>query len=424
MTGQSVNSGDIIKQPLPLEGIRVVDATHIVAGPFCSMILADMGAEVIKIERPGTGDLSRGRGPFIKAKAGDDSERGKQVSSRFLAVNRNKKSVTLDLRNDTCKSVFEELVSKSDVLIDNWGPGALRRLGLGCEHLKGINPGLVYASITGYGDPDGLGQGPYSQWPANNMSIQGMAGWMDITGEPDRPPQSVGDNIGDSVPGVWTALGIVLALESRRKTGLGQHVDMAMYECMVSHVYSSINSYRATGESPTRSWERLATAGLTFKAKDGYVVMAGIKTEERMRALWQLTGREDLLQDPRYLGQGAGGDFYFQKVIPAIEGWSQTLSRHEVTESLTKIGFSMGVSQTISDLADCPHLEARGMYAETGDTMDGVFRTLKAPIRLTGCVEPPAQTPPRLGEHNQTILCGIGGLSLETLAALETQGVI
>ncbi len=212
------------KSPLPLEDLRVLDATHIVAGPFCSLILADMGAEVIKIERPRTGDLSRGRGPFIQ-----DSD-GRRVSSRFLGVNRNKKSVTLDLRNQRCKEVFENLVRESDVLIDNWGPGAFRRLGLGYEHLQEINPRLIYASLTGYGDPDGPGPGMFAHWPANNLSIQGMSGWMDITGDPDGPPRGVGDNIGDSVPGVWTALGIVLALESRRKTGRGQLVDMAMYE--------------------------------------------------------------------------------------------------------------------------------------------------------------------------------------------------
>ena len=247
------------KSPPPLVGVRVLDATHIVAGPFCSMILADMGAEVIKIERPGTGDLSRARGPFVQG--GD----GREVSSRFLGVNRNKKSVTLDLRDSKCKEVFENLVRESDVLLDNWGSGAFQRLGLGYDHLKEINPGLIYASITGYGDSDGL-RGPYSKWPANNLSIQGMAGWMELTGEPDGPPQSVGDNIGDSVPGVWTALGIVLALESRRKTGLGQYVDMAMYECLVTHTISQMNIFQTTGENPGRSRDWLTTAGLTFIA--------------------------------------------------------------------------------------------------------------------------------------------------------------
>ena len=405
------------KSPPPLVGVRVLDATHIVAGPFCSMILADMGAEVIKIERPGSGDLSRARGPFVKG--GD----GQEVSSRFLGVNRNKKSVTLDLRNPKCKEAFENLVRESDVLLDNWGSGAFQRLGLGYDHLKEINPGLIYASITGYGDSDGL-RGPYSKWPANNLSIQGMAGWMELTGEPDGPPQSVGDNIGDSVPGVWTALGIVLALESRRKIGLGQYVDMAMYECLVSHTVSQMNIFQTTGENPGRSRERLTTAGLTFKAKDGYVVMAGVRSEERLRAMWKLVGREELTEDPRYLGKGADGDFWFQNVIPAIEGWSRQLSKWEVAEQLTEIGLSMGVAQTMADLDQCPHLEARQMFVDTGDTMDGRFRSLKTPIRLTGCADPPAETPPELGEHNQAILCSIGGLTLEELAELESQGLV
>ena len=166
-----------------------------------------MGAEVIKIERPRTGDLVRGRGPYVTAAD------GQRISSRYIGLNRNKKSVTLDLRNLRCKAAFEEMVKVSDVLLDNWGPGAFARLGLGYERLRELNPGLVYASITGYGDSDDL-RGPYSDWPANNLAIQGMAGWMELTGEPGRPPQSVGDNIGDSIPGVWAALGIVLALRS------------------------------------------------------------------------------------------------------------------------------------------------------------------------------------------------------------------
>jgi crotonobetainyl-CoA:carnitine CoA-transferase CaiB-like acyl-CoA transferase len=405
------------KLPLPLEGIRVLDATHIVAGPFCSLILADMGAEVIKIERPGTGDLVRARGPFLQG------EGNQRVSSRYLGINRNKKSVTLDLRNPKCKEAFENLVRESDVLIDNWGPGAFRRLGLGYEQLREINPGLIYASITGYGDSEGL-RGPYSSWPANNLSIQGMAGWMEITGDPDGPPQSVGDNVGDSIPGVWTALGIVLALETRRKTGQGQLVDMAMYECMVSHIITNMNAFQATGRNAGRSRDRLVTAGMPFKARDGYVLMAGVHSEERLRALWQLIGRDDLAEDPRYLGKGADGDFYFSKVIPAVEEWSQQRSKWEVAEQLTEIGFSMGVTQTVADLTQCPHLEARQMFVDTGDTLGGRFRSLRTPIRLTACQESATGTPPGLGENNREVLCSIGGITPEELAELEGQGAV
>jgi CoA:oxalate CoA-transferase len=405
------------KLPLPLKGIRVLDATHIVAGPFCSLILADMGAEVIKVERPRTGDLVRIRGPFLQGQG------SQQVSSRYLGINRNKKSITLDLRHPKCKEAFENLVRESDVLIDNWGPGAFRRLGLGYEHLHEINPKLIYTSITGYGDSEGL-RGPYSTWPANNLSIQGMAGWMEVTGDPDRPPQSVGDNVGDSIPGVWAALSIVLALETRRQTGQGQLVDMAMYECMVSHLISNINAYQATGRNPGRSRDRLISAGMPFKARDGYVLMAGVHSEERLRALWQLIGRDDLLEDQRYVGKGADGDFYFNSVIPALEEWSTQLSKWEVAEKLTEIGFSMGVTQTVADLAQCPHLEARQMFVETGNTIDGRFRSLRTPLRLTACEEMATETPPGLGENNREVLCSIGGLTPEELVELEQQGAV
>jgi crotonobetainyl-CoA:carnitine CoA-transferase CaiB-like acyl-CoA transferase len=405
------------KLPLPLKGIRVLDATHIVAGPFCSLILADMGAEVIKIERPRSGDLVRARGPFLEASD------GRKVSSRYLGINRNKKSVTLDLRNLKCKEAFQNLVRRSDVLIDNWGPGAFQRLGLGYESLREINPGLIYASITGYGDSDGL-RGPYSTWPANNLSIQGMAGWMEVTGDPDGPPQGVGDNVGDSIPGVWTALGIVLALETRRQTGQGQLVDMAMYEVMVSHMITNMNAYQATGRNPGRSRDRLISAGTPFRTQDGYVLMAGVHSEERLRALWQLVGREDLLENPRYLGHGADGDFYYHHVIPAVEEWSQHRSKWEVAEKLTEIGFSMGVTQTVSDLAQCPHLEARQMFVETADTLGGRFRSLRTPIRLTACEDCAADTPPLLGEDNREVLCSLGGLTPEELAELEQQGAL
>ena len=429
--------------PLPLEGIRVLDATHIVAGPFCSLILADMGAEVIKIERLGVGDLARGRGPFI-ARAGADADGGDgsggdaRVSSRFLGVNRNKKSVSLDLRNPLAKGAFERLVVHSDVLLDNWGPGAFRRLGLGYDRLREINPRLIYAQITGYGDGEGYGgdgdgdgggdggrRGPYSDWPANNLAIQAMSGWMDLTGAPGGPPQAVGDNIGDSVPGVWAALGIVLALETRRQTGAGQQLDVAMYECMASHIISNMNAYQAGGGLPARTRAASLGAGLTLRAADGYVVMAGVRSPQRLDALWELVGRPDLpQQDSRYRQQFPDADFVFEEMIPAIEQWSASRPKWEVAGRLTEIGFSMGVAQSVGDLAHCPQLAARGMYVDTGDTLGGRFRSLATPLRLTGCRRPDAGAPPRLGQHNAEILGGIGGLTPQELEELAAEGAV
>ncbi len=402
--------------PLPLSDIRVLDATHIVAGPFCSQILADMGAEVIKIERPRTGDLVRGRGPYVT------KEDGRQISSRYIGLNRNKKSVTLDLRNSTCKAAFEEMVKVSDVLLDNWGPGAFQRLGLGYEHLREMNPGLIYASITGYGDSDQL-RGPYSNWPANNLAIQAMAGWMELTGEPGRPPQSVGDNIGDSIPGVWAALGVVLALRSREQTGQGQHVDLSMYECMAVHTLSNMYGYQATGEVYTRDWSRLAQAGITLRASDGYVVMAGARVRERWSNLWRLVGREDLADNPNYLAPG-DGDFIHDHVVPALEEWSRNLPKWEVAGRITELGFSMGVAQDTSDMTNCPQLEVREMFVETGDTAGGTFRSLRTPVRLLGCADIDPETAPALGQHNREILCTLGGLTEEDLSALEEEGAV
>jgi crotonobetainyl-CoA:carnitine CoA-transferase CaiB-like acyl-CoA transferase len=402
---------------LPLEGIRVLDLTHIVAGPFCSMIFADMGAEVIKVERPGAGDRSRINTPF------KDGPNGQKVSVRYLGVNRNKKSVTLDLRDPRCKSAFEKMVKESDILLDNWGPGALRRLGLGYEVLSQMNPGLIYASITGYGDTEDM-QGPCSQWPANNPCVQGMGGWMEITGAPGGAPQMVGDNIGDTVPGVWSALGVMLALEARHKTGKGQHVDMAMYDCMVAHTTSSMPLYQLTGQSSSRARENMFSAQLALKTNDGYAVLAGAGDEDKWVALWQLLGREDLIQDPQYLGKGISGEFYFENIVPAIEEWSQHLSKREVAEQLIEIGYSMGMVQNTADLDQCPHLEARKMFVDCGDTLGGSFRTANTPINLTACPDTPTGPPPLLGQHNRDILCSIGGLTEEQLLGMETDRVV
>ena len=404
--------------PRPLEGLRVLDATHIVAGPFCAMILADMGAEVIKIERTRVGERARLNEPFVQ------SADGRQASARFLAINRNKKSVTLDLRHARGKEIFEAMVKESDVLLDNWGPGALERLGLGFERLRGLNPGLIYASITGFGDSDGL-RGPYSDWPANNPCVQGMGGWMEITGAPDGPPQMVGDNIGDSVPGVWTALGIMMALETRRKTGRGQHLDMAMYDCMVAHTTSIMPFYQANGQITTRARENMITAQLVLKAQDGYAVLAGSGGGGgKWEGLWRLVGREDLIADPRYLGQGISGQFYFDHIVPAIEEWSQHVPKLEIAQKLIELGFSMGVVQNAADLDNCPHLEARKMFVESGDSLGGPFRTVNNPIKLTESPDTAAAPPPLLGQHNQEILCSIGGVSAEELARLEGEGVV
>jgi crotonobetainyl-CoA:carnitine CoA-transferase CaiB-like acyl-CoA transferase len=395
-----------------------MDVTHIVAGPFCSMILADMGAEVIKIERPGVGERGRGNGPFIH------NEAGESISARYLGLNRNKKSVALDLRDPRCKAAFERMVKESDILLDNWGPGALRRLGLGYDVLKQLNPALVYTSLTGYGDPEGPAPGPYSNWPANNPCVQGMGGWMAVTGEPGGGPQMVGDNIGDSVPGVWTALGIMMALEKRHRTGEGAFVDMSMYDCMTAHTTSTMPFYQATGTPAGRERGNMLSAQLALMAKDGWVVLAGAGGPEKWKDLWRLMDREDLIEDERYLGVGVSGDFYLNSFVPALEGWTMERTKAEVTSQLIEIGYSMGIVQDTADLDKCPHLEARGMFVNGGDNLGGIFRTVNTPIKFADGAETPNIAPPLLGANNEEILCSIGGVSREELDSMQSDGVI
>ena len=302
-------------------------------------------------------------------------------------------------------------------------------MGLGYERLREINPRIIYASLTGYGDPDGPAPGPYSHWPANNPCVQGMGGWMTVTGGPpgeygDPGPQMVGDNIGDSVPGVWTALGIMLALESRRRTGQGQYLDMAMYDCMTAHMTSTMPFYQATGRVAGRERGNMLSAQLVLRAQDGYVVLAGAGGAEKWKALWRLIGREDLTEDPRYLGEGISGEFYMNHFVPAIEEWTKERPKAEVTQRLIEIGYSMGMVQDQADLDACPHLEARGMFINGGNDLGGIFRTVNTPIHLAGSPGTPNRQPPLLGQHNAEVLCGIGGLTAAELAELAGKGLV
>jgi crotonobetainyl-CoA:carnitine CoA-transferase CaiB-like acyl-CoA transferase len=377
-----------------------------------------MGAEVIKIERPGVGERGRGNGPFIH------NENGDTVSARYLGLNRNKKSVALNLRDPRCKAAFERMVKESDILLDNWGPGALRRLGLGYDVLKELNPALIYTSLTGYGDPEGPAPGPYSNWPANNPCVQGMGGWMAVTGAPDGAPQMVGDNIGDSVPGVWTALGIMMALEARHRTGEGAFVDMSMYDCMAAHMTSTMPFYQATGESAGRDRGNMLSAQLALRAKDGWVVLAGAGGPEKWKTLWRFMEREDLIEDDRFLGLGVSGDFYMNNFVPELEGWTLQRTKAEVVTQLTEIGYSMGIVQDTADLDNCPHLEARGMFINGGNDIGGTFRTVNTPIKFAGGAKTPNIQPPLLGANNEEILCSIGGVSREDLEVMQSDGVI
>ena len=233
-----------------------------------------------------------------------------------------------------------------------------------------------------------------------------MGGWMEITGDPDRAPKAVGDNIGDSVPGVWTALSIVLALQSRHKSGKGQFVDMAMYDCMAAHMVIAMSHLEATGETTTRSRENVTNG------------------EEKFKKLWKLLDRPDLAKDPHYLGKGINGNFYFSNILPEIEKWTVNKHRMEVTKTLTELGFSMGLVQDARDLYNCPQLKSRNMFATVNNTIGGKFTSIGSPIRLSSCENITHQEPPKLGLNTEDILATLGELSRADIESLKEKNLI
>lgn len=393
----------------------VLDVSHIVAGPFCTMLLANAGAEVIKVEPPRTGERSRKPGLTVP------SNPDEPVSLQFVRVNRGKKDITLNLRHPRGRELFKRLVAKADVLVENFRPGAMEKLGLDYELLKSVNPRLIYATISGFGRRKDL-RGPYSDRAANNPSAQAMSGLMDVTGEPDGPPSLVGASIGDTIPGLWAAYAIMLALEHRRKTGRGQYVDIAMYDCLVVHNDTAIPFYDLTGVCPSRRREDMWSAQLRLATIDGFVMMSGTGAPEKWAQLWRVAGREDLAQDARYLGQDIDGPFFLSSVTPALEAWTRTKSRMEVCETILEIGFSGAVVQTAAEVYGCPQLKARHMFHEF-EFVGKRFRQPGNPAKLSDVAEILDAPPPRLAQDNSEVFEGLLGLTAVEIDSLYAEGV-
>ncbi len=400
----------------PLQGVRVLDVSHIIAGPFCTMLLANAGAEIIKVEPPGTGEMSRRLSRPIPVEASEP------ITLQYVRVNRGKKGLTLNLRHERGKALFKRLAAISDVVVENFRPGTMKKLGLDYEALGAVNPGLIYATISGYGRREDR-KGPYSDWPANNPSAQAMSGLMDVTGEPGGPPSLVGASIGDTIPALWAAYGILLALEHRRKTGRGQQLDIAMYDCLVMHNDTAVPFYDLTGVSPSREREDMSGAQLRLKAKDGFVMLAGVMGPEKWAQLWQAAGREDLAQDPRHLGPQIPGPFLLNTVRPALEEWTSQKSKLELCHFLRGLGFSAAMVQTAAEVNGCPQLKARQMFHEF-ELAGKKFRQPGDPVKLSEVSEAPAAPPPLLGEHNAYVFQELLGLSAEEVRELRAQGVV
>lgn len=384
-----------------LTGLRVLDSTHALAGPFCSQVLADHGADVIKIEPP-QGDFFRGMGPFFP----DDKRR--EYGGLFQSCNRNKRSIVIDIKNPEGQKLFKELVKKSDALVENYRAGVLDKIGLGYETLKQINPRLVYTSIRGFGDNYG-GISPYSKWPAFDIIAQAMGGWMSITGPDADHPTKIGGGLGDTVPGLFGAFGTLSAIWNAQKTGLGQYVDISMVDSVLamSELITSQFGYAGVSPSPIGN----GIPGLypfgNFQAKDGMIVIAA-NHDPLWKDLCEVMGKEEYITDVRYATEEARWENK-AGVKDIIEAFTMQYTKLELKSKMGgKVPFSPIL--TAKEIFTDPHFEARNMLPEVEHPgMDHrMVKVSNTPVKLSETPGGVRHRAPRLGEHTNEIMLEFG----------------
>ena len=394
----------------PLEGTTILDLTWILSGPYASMVLCDLGAEVIKLERPPHGDISRTTGPYQNG-----------WSSYYFSVNRGKKSIAMDLRSDEGKELFMRLVDQVDVVMENFTPGTMERLGLGYDAISARNPRVVMASTSGFGQT-----GPYRDRPALDIIVQAMGGVMSITGEAGRPPVRPGVSYGDVVAGLYTAIGILAALQERAKSGLGQHVDISMLDCQVSVLENAISRYQVTGVAPEPIGTRhpSATPFQAFPTADSYVVIAlGFGVVDQWALLCALLETPDLIDDSRF-NTGPKRTQNHAVLEPMLEAAFRRRPTNEWLELLLEAGIPCGPINTIPQIVNDPQIIHRGMIQEVTQRRAGTIAIANTPLRMsrseTGIKGPPAD----FGEHTAEVLGSMLGLDEAAVAGLVARGVV
>ena len=396
--------------PGPLEGTRVLDLTHVLAGPFAAMILADLGAEVIKVEQPEIGDRSRSSGPFI------DGE-----SSYFMSVNRGKLGLSVDLSKARGKELFLQLVDNSDVVLENFAPGTMRRLGLDYPVLRDRNPSIIYAAISGFGQ-----DGPYSSKPALDVVVQGMGGILSVTGEPGGPPIRPGVSQGDITAGLFAVIGILSALQERTRSGLGQMVDIGMLDCQVTIQENAFARYFATGEVPTPLGTRhpVTAPFQVFQTSDGYITIALIEgRKERWPLLCSAIDRVDLIDDPRF-DTGWTRSQNHPELEPILSEALMKKTSQEWLEELEALGIACGPVNTIDKVAQDPQVNHRGMIKEYNHSRLGKVRAVNTPVKLSRTPTGNDSSSPDLGEHTDHLLRDLLGMQEQEIASLREEEVI
>lgn len=391
----------------PLAGIRVLEVGNYMAGPFCGMQLADLGADVVKVENPEGGDMSRQGGPFVEGEG-----------ANFLRINRNKRSLALDLKSEQGKEIFRKLAARADIVIENLRPGTMRGLGLDYEQLRKLNPRLIYVAASGWGQ-----DGPYAPLPGLDIMAQAMSGLMSITGEEGGGPVKIGVPICDLVCGMYGALGAVSALRARERTGRGQLIDVSLFEAGVSFSIYEAAKYFTTGEIPRRNGSKHQTNAVyqALPSSDGYFTV-GANSHKNWSAFCKVLGLEQLIDDPRYQGPHLRRQ-NLAELLPVIEKVTVTNTSRHWVEALQQAGVPCSLLQTYDQVFNDPHLLARNYFVDSPHSKVGAVRQLGSPMRFSDTKVQMRRAGPLLGEDTNDVL-GELGLSSEEIGKLSQSGIV
>lgn len=394
----------------PLEGIRVLDLTWVLSGPFATMVLSDLGAEVIKVERPEVGDIARGNGPHVNG-----------LSTYFLSLNRGKKSVTLNLASEQGKDIFLKLVKHVDVVVENFVPGTMEKLGLGYETLRQHNPRLIYAACSGFGQ-----NGPYATKPAFDVIVQAMGGVMSITGEPGGPPLRPGVSLGDIAAGLFLSISILAALQERHTSGKGQMIDISMLDCQLAIQENAFVRYLNTGEVPKPLGTRhpVVTPFQVFPTKDGHIAVAisgGVK--DQWPLFCAIIGRLDIVDDERFQTGWLRTQNY-EVLEPILNEAMKALTTEELIKEFEAAEIPCGPVNSIDRAAADPQVRAREMIIEVSHPKAGSFKVVNTPVKLSRTPCKLQQACPDLGEHTEDIFKELLAMSGEEVERLRKSGVV
>ena len=392
----------------PLDGIRVLDISRILSGPFTTMILADLGADVIKLEEPTNGDDTRQWAPPFQG----------EESAYFLSVNRNKRGIAVDLKSDEGRGIAQRLADLADVLVENFRPGTAERLGLGYEELAKRNPRLIYASISGFGQT-----GPYASEPGYDAIAQALGGLMSVTGEMGRAPVRVGNSAADIGAGMWAAIGVLAALHERGVTGRGRWIDISLLDGQIAWLTYLASGYFATGEVPQRygSAHPSIVPYQAMPTKDGHLMVA-VGNDALWRKFATLLGLEALADDQRF---ATNPDRVRNRgsLIPLLENALASRTSAEWSHDLAAVGIPAGPINSIDAALAHPQVEYRDMVLSVEHPTEGTVRMVGSPIKLSGHTPAPSTAPPTLGEHTDEVLAELGFSRID-IRALHDTGVV